>query len=1010
MHLRNVVRLPVGITALAGALLGAACLAPAAETERLTYNEHIRPLLSERCFACHGPDEGERQANLRLDTFAGATEDLGGYQAVVPGDPDASILVERISTEDESLRMPPADSGVPPLSREEIERVRRWIAGGAEYQDHWAFLPLNSQLPPLPADRHWPHNPIDHFILARLEQHGITPSPEADRATLMRRVSLDLTGLLPTPEEVEAFVNDPDPLAYERLVDRLLASPHYGERWGRHWLDQARYADSHGYTIDGERTMWPYRDWVIWAHNQDLPFDRFTIEQLAGDLLDNPTKQQLIATAFHRNTLINQEGGTDAEQFRVEATVDRVNTTGAVWLGLTLGCAQCHSHKFDPISHTEYYQIFAFFNSTADVNNVGPTVPVAPGEVFGVELAPPTAPPLSDEQIAELRIAWEARQLARLEPLADAAASWQPAEYAEYRTGSGGMLERLDDNSLLYDGSASPREHYVVRAVDTPAEIAAVRLRVLTHESLPKMGPGRASNGNFVLTRFELYIDGQRQNIASAFADHEQPNFGIAGALDDDPKSGWAVNVGKGQSAVLNANHEAVFVLDSPVSASEVEVRMYHETNDHYTIGRFALDFSPTVPLAPSDATLLAALQTPADQRSAEHNSVLQAAFERDEPRARRDNEPAPGTVPLMVMRDLDEPRPTYRLTRGDFTRPDIDGGVLRPDVPQAIAPPLDESSGVRNRLTLARWLVDPRNPLTPRVVMNRIWMRYFGRGLVETEEDFGSQGTYPTHPRLLDWLAAEFQRNGWSMKHMHRTIVTSATYRQSSHARPDLREMDPRNLLLARQERLRLEAEVIRDAALSASGMLTYEIGGPSVHPPQPDGVYAFTQTNKAWKTTTGRDRYRRALYTFFYRSAPYPLMTTFDAPDFQTTCTRRVRSNTPLQSLTLSNDIVFVELARALAVQLLDDVPGEYAETLDARIDRAIRRCLCRAPMEEERELLRAYVVRQTEAFAEDQSAAEQLAGDVAWPPGTAIEEAAALVCLARAVMNTDNFVTRE
>ena len=718
----------------------------------IDFNRHIRPILSDNCYFCHGPDAEKREANLRLDTFEGATSDLGGYAAIVPGKPDVSALLQRVHPNAGDDLMPPDNANKPPLTQGQREQLHTWIEQGAQYAGHWAFEPVMTvEVPRTNSD--WAHNEIDQFILAKLLNLQTDPSPQADRETLLRRVTLDLTGLLPTLAEREAFLNDERSNAYDDLVERLLQSPHYGERWGRHWLDQARYADSHGYSIDGDRDMWPYRDWVIQALNRDMPFDQFTIEQLAGDLLPEPSKHQLIATAFHRNTLINQEGGSDPEQFRVEAVMDRVNTTGAVWLGLTVGCAQCHTHKFDPILHQEYYQLMAFFNTGTDRNNSGKTIEVTPGEVFG--------------------------------------------------------------------------------------------------------------------------------------------------KADKDAKR-------KGK---------------------------------------------------------------------------------------------------LMIMQEQEKPRHTYLLTRGDFTRPDIAAGVLKPGVISAVAPELSWSGRQATRLDLARWLVHPDNPLTARVTINRIWMRYFGRGIVETEEDFGTQGSYPTHPQLLDWLARWWMTQGWSMKELHRMIVSSATYRQSSHARPDLREQDPGNYFLARQTRLRLEGEIVRDAALTASGKLTKKIGGPSVRPPQPEGVYAFTQTRKRWKADEGPNRYRRGLYTKFYRSAPYPLFGTFDAPDFQIVCTRRTRSNTPLQALTLANDPAFLELAQSLAELLVS-----ASESLEDAISLGFLRTMSREPTDTERKVLTAYVRQQSKTFAKDPDAAKALLNDTLLDLEVSPAKAATAVCLARALFNTDNFITRE
>ncbi len=732
--------------------------------EKLRFNRDIRSILSDNCYHCHGPDEETLEADLRLDSFAEATRDLGGYAGIVPGKPDESEIIFRMEDHDDI--MPPSKSKKV-VSPEDIATLRKWIEQGAEYEPHWAFLPIEKNEAPQTKQSDWPKNPIDSFILAKLEQEGITPSPEAERSVLIRRLYVDLLGLLPTPEEVEAFLKDSTPTAYEKLVDRLLANPHYGERWGRHWLDQARYADSNGYSVDSERQMWPYRDWVIDAHNQDMPFDQFTIEQIAGDLLENPSKNQLIATAFHRNTLINQEGGTDAEQFRVEAAMDRINTTGAVWLGLTLGCAQCHTHKFDPIQHREYFEMYAFFNQGTDKNNKGKTINVIEGEVF------------------------------------------------------------------------------------------------------------------------------------------------------------------KNRHPSLTSN-------SSP------------------------------------------------------------AQDERDLAK--------PAKAEIMIMEDLKTPRDTFLLTRGDFTRPNKELGPLYPGGLASVAPPLPAKEG-RNRLDLAKWLIHPENPLTPRVTMNRIWMRYFGRGLVETEEDFGIQGTLPSHPQLLDWLAAEFIAQKWSMKAMHRLIVTSASYRQSSHHRSDLKDRDARNHMLARQNRIRFDAEIVRDAALSASGLLSETIGGPSVHPPQPDGVYAFTQAGKKWATESGANRYRRAIYTKFFRSAPYPLFTTFDAPDFSSVCTKRAKSNTPLQALNLANDPVFVEFARSLALRLSNEAPS-----LSARIDCGFQLCYSRPPSERERDTLTQFVSQTLSHYESQPDAAKALSSPELTKAVGAPAQAATLVNLARALLNTDNFITRE
>jgi len=987
----------------------------AAVPEQPQFNEHIRPILAANCFACHGPDEKSRDAELRLDTRAGALEERDGVRAIVPGQPDVSALIERVLSHDRDETMPPPKAKKPRLSDEQIETLRRWIAQGAEYQDHWAFLPLRrgvvaGVVDPGPAT-------IDAFIRARLARENLAPSPEADRATLIRRLALDLTGLLPTSEEARAFIEDAAPDAYEKLVDRLLASPHFGERWGRHWLDQARYADSNGYTIDSERTMWPYRDWVIRALNADMPFDQFTIEQLAGDLLPQPTKAQLIATAFHRNTLINEEGGTDKEQFRIESVIDRVNTTGAVWLGLTVGCAQCHTHKFDPIAHREYFGLFAFFNSGTDVNSRGATVDVGRGELFGNGATAEERAAKLTAARAERQGTWEKRELAR-EPVSLAEQpQWRPARGLEVRRADAPTVPALADGSVLLDREASSGARLRVFAKGDGKKIAAVRVRALPHESLPLGGPGTGRSGGFVLSGFEfITAGGANLHVASVRASSEEPGNPAAHAIDDDPGTGWAPGGKPGQE------HAITFQFDQPIAGTHepVEIALRHEAVPGAALGHFAVEFIEAIPAAPREERIAAALAIAPAQRTAEQAALVRTAFDRAEPTAKDDGARSDLAgaehARLMVMKELPTPRPTFLLQRGDFLRPDKAAGPLQPGVIAAVnvafpKPPHE----FRTRLDLARWLVSPENPLTPRVTANRVWMRLFGRGLVETDDDFGTQGTPPTHPELLDWLALEFISGGapqpgsrpWSVKHLIRRIVTSATYRQSSVSRPGLAEKDPRNLLLARQSRLRVEAEIIRDAALTASGLLDATIGGPGVRPPQPAGVYAFTQNKKKWDAATGADRHRRALYTVFFRSAPYPLFGTFDTPDLQIVCTRRSRSNSPLQALTVANDATFLEFAQGLAARVLRELPT--AEP-DARLIRAFQLCFTRQPGPRELAALRAFFERQQASFAADPTASESLRSPEIAAAGASPEISAALVAVARALFNTDSFITRE
>jgi hypothetical protein len=976
--------------------LAVACAADAA----IDFNRDIRPILSDNCFSCHGPDEKTRKADLRIDVREVAIADLGGYAAIVPGKPEESELYLRITDDGEDMMPPRKAKKI--LSAEQRKLIHDWIAEGAEYAGHWAFQPL--KVVELPAQNH----PVDHYIRRKLEAQGIQPAEEAKREVLIRRVYLDVLGLLPEPEKVDAFVANDSPDAWETLVDQLLANPHYGERWGRHWLDQARYADSHGYSVDSARQMWPFRDWVIRAINDDMPFDQFTLEQLAGDLLEKPEKSQLIATAFHRNTLINQEGGSDPEQFRVEAVIDRVNTTAAVWLGLTVGCAQCHTHKFDPIPHDEFYNLFAFFNSGTDRNNTGKTIPVVQGEVFGSAAEYRVPGRLSEAERRELQEAWEPQEIARLKAQLATAQSesptWVRARPAKAWTSSKHPLQILEDQSLLV-GKTGANDSFHVEATSALETIRSLRLRTLTHKSLPKNGPGQAGNGNFVLTGFEILSGGQTQTFVSVYGDHAQDGYPVSATIDGNSGTGWAINQSKATPKIaMNTDHEAVFALKEPLqpAGKPIEIRLLHQRNANYHVGHFAVEFSAQVSEKAQEERrrLLAALQGAAAKRTAGQKSLVEARFVADNPRARRPKSTGnPREAKLMVMQDHAKPRKTFLLTRGDFTRPDTERGQLHPGGLSAVSPPLPPKAG-RNRLDLARWLVHRENPLTARVTMNRMWMRYFGRGLVETEEDFGTQGSPPTHPDLLDFLAHRFIHSGWSMKAMHRLMLTSGSYRQSSRTRPDLKETDASNLLLARQSRLRVDAEIVRDAALCAGGLLTTRIGGPSVFPPQPDGIYSFTQNRKSWKTDSGENRYRRAMYTMFYRSAPHPLFTTFDAPDFSSVCTRRVRSNTPLQALTVANDPVFMEFAQGLAKRM----GGQQARK--DQIHHGFRLALARAPSEAEMGALLTFAEQQSQAFGESREAIATFVGKQL--PADA--ENATLVSIARAILTTDNFITRE
>jgi mono/diheme cytochrome c family protein len=998
--------LSVALLIASGALCTLADAVVAADEPQIDFNRDVRSILAENCFQCHGPDSRQRQADLRLDTLDGSRADIDGNRAVVPGKPAESHLMTRILANDEEERMPPAETGKS-LTTGQIETLRRWIKSGAEYAEHWAFAPLDPGSLPYVSNVGWPKNPIDTHVLRRLEQKSIQPSPPASRETLIRRVHLDLLGVPPLVDEVEEFVNDNRPAAYERMVDRALARPEFGERWGRHWLDQARYADSHGYTNDNERIMWPYRDWVIEALNRDQPFDQFTIEQLAGDLLDGPSPAQLVATGFHRNTLINTEGGTKPDQFKDEQVKDRVDTTGTVWMGLTVGCAKCHAHKYDPVTQLEYYQLYAFFNSTADRNSETPKIKVPTLDqatrlaqikdrmvVIAEEIE-------SIKGLQERRAAWETRVRASDDELNAS----QPIDYAwEFaeplaKSLADAELEILDDKSILAKGQNKASDEYQVTLRSPLTEVRSVRLELLPDDSLPANGPGRSEDGTLRISEFWFRTgDGRELRFSAAVAQNQKQEHAVTAAIDNTTNTGWETSTSD------PSNSTAWFVLPNVLEVEEGHALtfflQFESPESGKNIGRFRLAISTKEwhDVPPVDE-LKRLADIPAESRKSHHESRLENAFLRWDSATSKlaaekqslvsERESIKSQVAeAMIMQELDERPAAHLQVRGDFLRP---GEQVGANVP-AILPDLRAGNSA-TRLDLAQCLVRDDHPLTGRVYTNRLWMRLFERGIVETENDFGVQATLPSHPRLLDWLAKELPYNDWSTKHALRTIICSATYRQSSAVRPDLVEIDQGNVLLARQSRLRVEAEVVRDIGLTASGLMQHVIGGPSVFPPQPEGVYAFTQRAKTWNTSQGVDRYRRGLYTFLYRSAPYPMMTTFDAPRFNTTCTKRDRSNTPLQALTMANSTAGMEAARAFAVR----IQREGGDAFEDRLVFAFRSCVGRYPNELEAAVLARYHDRQRRrlsAVSQEGESTENLA----W------------MATARVILNLDETITRE
>ncbi len=824
---------------------------------------------------------------------------------------------------------------------------------GGKYDEHWAFqAPRRPDLPAV-KNQQWPRNAIDHFVLARLEQAGLQPSPEADRYTLIRRVSLDLIGLPLTPEEADAFVNDTRPDAYERVVDRLLASEHYGERWARAWLDLARYSDTNGYEKDQPRTMWPYRDWVINALNADMPFDKFTVTQIAGDMLPGASSQDLIATGFHRNTMINEEGGIDPMEYRFYAQVDRVATTGTIWLGLTVGCSQCHSHKYDPLQHAEFYRLMSFFDQADDLEYDVPDAGIAQqqakvdAEIAAIEAdlanryptnnAAKTAdakPAAADAQDNSIDLSPEQRR----QLLEQDFAAWEQAESAKAAPwnilhptrleSTLPILSVLADDSVLASGDYQKSETFDVTCRVAPQTITAIRLEAIPHESLPNNGPGRGSisasveqKGRFLLNEFSLTIGGEKISIASATESFAHKESTAAKALDGDLQSGWANNGSQGEGVA------AVFQLAQPLeltAETDLVFQLHSEAFYPSGLGRFRLsvtDKSTPVIATGHSAEIEAILAKPVEARDEAERQQLLQRFLLTTPKLKAEHDKIaelrkqrPRFVRTFIIRQRDTAlhRQTQRHHRGEYLQPreSVQPGVfdILHDLPQ---------EAEKNRMTLARWLVSPQNPLVARVTMNRDWAAFFGRGLVRTTDDFGVQGDPPTHPKLLDWLAVEFIERGWSRKQMQRLIVTSATYRQSSRMTPELLQRDPQNLLLTRGPRFRIAAELIRDIVLSISGQLSEKIGGPSVFPPQPPGITEGAYGPLKWTVSEGEDRYRRGLYTFNKRTAPYAMFSTFDAPSGELCVARRDRSNTPLQALMLLNDEVMIDAARALAEQ---------------------------------------------------------------------------------------------
>ena len=1068
---------------------------------KIDFGREIQPIFQSSCFPCHA---GEKpKAELRLDNQSLAMKGGISGALILPGNSKDSRLMQRILGANGEKRMPLGRAALKP---EQIELLRRWIDEGvawpdsdeAKIQQHWAFVPPVRPVVPVVKNKAWVRNPIDSFVLARLEKEGLTPSAEADQVTLLRRLSLDLIGLPPTIEEVDAFLKDASPTAYQKQVERLLASPHYGERWGRHWLDVARYADSDGYEKDKLRNVWFYRDWVINSLNHDKPYDQFVIEQIAGDLLPDATQDQIVATGFLRNSMINEEGGVDPEQFRMEAMFDRMDAIGKGILGVTIQCAQCHNHKFDPLKQEEYYRLFAFLNNSHEANIAAytPAEQMKRATIFSrtreIEAKLQEVKP----DWLERMTVWEA-QVKRDQP------EWTIVRPTVDDISNGGQKYiPLKDGSFLAQGYA-PTKHRVKMTVRTEVQnITAFRLELLNDPNLPLGGPGRSPKGTGALTEFEVDAAPasdekkiSRIKIAKATADLTQPEKELEPIFDDKSKrrrvtgpiefaidgkdeTAWGIDAGPG---LRNLPRKAVFVAEEPIRHEGGTILTFYlkqnhggwnsDDNQSNNLGRLRLSITTATKAVadPLPAGVREILSIPREQRTRAQVDTLFSYWRTTIPEWTSDNQQIaelwkqhPEGSSQLVLDERTERRETHLLKRGDFLKPDQ---TVTPGVPSFLNPlPSSVNGAPANRLSFAKWLVDRRAPTTARSQVNRIWQGYFGTGIVATSEDLGRQSETPSHPELLDWLAVEFmeplmQRDGatgrlstgeshggdtatrrmgdtanekhgiesrtqnpepgtrnslpWSLKHIHRLIVNSATYRQASKVTPAGYAKDPYNRLLARGPRFRVEGEIVRDIALVASGLLNEKTGGPSVFPPSPEFLYLppTSYGPKIWNEAKGDERYRRALYTFRYRSVPYPMLQTFDAPNGDLACVRRAHSNTPLQALTTLNEPLFMEAARALALKTIN----EGGPTDAQRLNYAFRRVLSRRPTPRESAELLGLLNRQKQRFVAGELNPWNLATNdpdkaLLLPKGATMDQLAAWTALSRVLLNLDEAITKE
>jgi hypothetical protein len=981
------------------------------------FNRDIRPILSENCYKCHGPDTKAREGSLRFDTKEGIFAALEeGRHAVVAGHLAKSELWKRVTSNAKDEKMPPAKSGKK-LTPREVSLLKKWIEQGAPWQGHWAFIPV--QRPPVPEVRHpaWVQNPIDAFILARLEKEGLLPSPEADPITLIRRLTFDLTGLPPSAEEVEAFVENPDS-GYEKAVDRLLASPHYGERMALLWLDLVRFADSRGYHSDNPRNVGPFRDYVIDAFNENMPFDRFTIEQLAGDLLPNATLRQKVASGYNKLNLTTEEGGAQAREYEAKTAADRVRNASGVWMGATMGCAECHDHKFDPFTTRDFYRFAAFFSDIKEGaigdGDKGIFIPTdaQAAQMKAMEDAIASLKKtleIPTPELAAAQSAWEEKALVP--------APWTVLVPESVTSKDGAEFLIEEDGSVVVTGKLASKDTYTVTVKLPLAQATGLRLETLTWPTLPKSGPGRSANGNFVLTTFGAKSGDKSVALSKAVADHSQDQYAIALAIDDKKDSGWAILPEAGR------NHAAVFELKErfgkEAGSSLVLTLDFRSNQNEHTLGRFRL--SATADAAPSagvtvPAKIRAILEIDDDFRTEAQAKDVATYYRTIAPLL--DKTRAEISVAEKKLEDFQKgirrclvtvsasPRTVRVLPRGNWL--DSSGEPVSSGVPQFLRQ-IDSGKDRASRLDLARWLVSRDNPLTARVFVNRLWKMCFGTGISKRLDDLGAQGEWPVHPELLDWMAAEFMEDGWNVKHAVKRIVMSSAYRQDSKPAKALRERDPFNRLVACQTRWRLDAEVVRDVALSISGLLVPTVGGDSVKPYQPRGYWSFLNfPTREWDNDKGESAYRRGLYTWWQRTFIHPSLMAFDAPNREECCAERARSNIPQQALVLLNDPTYVEAARAFA----DRIRAEGGPTAVDRIVWAYRHALSRRPIDQEIAVLTALQARHLQEFQADRKAAEQAltVGQKAAPKDVDAAEAASWVSVARVILNLHETITRE